>query len=103
MRTFSSMRLTGGFPMFSRSGVQYCPACTQGPRGIAGHARLLVHRMGPVCMAFRCSDCDALWSRPTTLDSRREPDWSGPSTPAAFRDVMNGFALPQAYPKPPIF
>jgi len=40
-----------------------CAACDDGPSGIEGHADLRVEAIGNRMMTFRCSSCDAHWSR----------------------------------------
>lgn len=40
-----------------------CEACGSGASGIAGHGHLRVHSMVGAVMTFRCSRCEAMWTR----------------------------------------
>ncbi len=42
---------------------EQCEACVRGPSRIDGHADLLVQRLGPASIVFRCRSCGLLWSR----------------------------------------
>lgn len=42
-----------------------CAACDSGPAGIEGHQDLRVDAIGDKVLTFRCTSCEAHWSRTT--------------------------------------
>ena len=64
-----------------------CEKCSQGPKGVEGHADLFVATMSGGAMQFRCRSCGSLWMRQQTAHG---PEWTDAL------GVNSGATLPQS-------